>query len=209
MSVRPGFLLFLVDDPLPGANDFLLVGQGLQGMFVGEEVDVGLADRFAGVLQAEITGHRLVDANEAAVGILEINVVRQVVHQRVQQVAFLLQALVGSRKFGGAIADPLLQFRLGLAKLLFRLAEGAEKGSYSRQAGKQTRGSRPVPQAFKLPIESRNRDCPATIASSKSAAPGRHQGNAGRHESPGPFSARDPHQADRNRPPPQTARLWR
>ena len=53
MSVRPGFLLFLVDDPLPGADDFLLVGQGLQGMFVGEEVDVGLADRFAGVLQAE------------------------------------------------------------------------------------------------------------------------------------------------------------
>ena len=46
-SVRPGFLLFLVDDPLPGANDFLLVGQGLQGMFVGEEVDVGLADRLA------------------------------------------------------------------------------------------------------------------------------------------------------------------
>ncbi len=141
MSVRPGFLLFLVDDPLPGANDFLLVGQGLKGVFVGEEVDVGLADRFVGILQSEITCHRLIDADEAALGILEIDVVRQVIHQRVQQVAFLLQTLVGGRKFGGAIADTSLQFCVGLAKLLFRLAKGAEKGSNSRQPSKQTYGN--------------------------------------------------------------------
>ena len=108
------------------------------------------------ILQAEIARHRLIDANEAAAGILEIDVVRQVIHERVQQVAFLLQALVGGRKFGGAIADALLQFRLGLAKFLFRLAKGAEKGRNSRQAGKQTGGS-DQSQGFKVQIEHETR----------------------------------------------------
>ena len=134
--VRPGFFLFLVDDPLSGAYDFLLVSQGLEGVFVGEEVDVGLADRVAGILQSEVPRHRLIDANEAALGVLEVNVVRQVIHERLQQVAFLLQALVGGRKFGGAILDTLLQFGVGLAQFLFRPAEGAEQRSNSRQSGK-------------------------------------------------------------------------
>ncbi len=43
----------LVDDALPCAEDFLLVGHRLQAMFVGEEVEVGLADRLVGIAQAE------------------------------------------------------------------------------------------------------------------------------------------------------------
>ncbi len=193
MAVGPGFLLFLVDDPLPSAEDFLLVGQGLQGMLVREVVNVGLADRFAGVLQANIAGHRLVDADEAALGILEVDVVRQVVHQRVQEVAFLLQVLVGGRQLGGAIADPPLQFRLRLAKFFLRLAEGAEQGSDSSQTGEKARGSQQL-EGLQRQVECARIAVKGSIK--QDAAVDCHQGNAACHEPPRPFSTSDPHYAD-------------
>ena len=90
IAVGPGFLLHLGDDALPGAEDFLFVGQGFQRVLVGEEIEVRLVDGVVGVGQVDITGHGLVNADEAALRVFEVDVVRQVVHQRVEQVALLL-----------------------------------------------------------------------------------------------------------------------
>ncbi len=191
-SVRPGFLLFLVEDALPAAHDFLLVGQGLEGMFVGEEVDVGLADGVARILQSEEARHGLIDAQEAAAGILEIDVVRQVIHERVQQVAFPLQAHVGGGKFGGAIANAPLQIGLGLAKLLLRPAKGAEEGSNSRQTGKDHDGDQQT-HGFQLPVQGGSRIA-AQGADQGNTTAGHHQDDGGHDEPPRPAAARNSHQ---------------
>ena len=90
VPVGPRLLLLLVDHGLAGAEDLLLVRQRLPGMLLGEEVPVALADGLASVGQSEKGGHRPVDADEPALGVLEVDVVGEVVHQGVQQVAFPL-----------------------------------------------------------------------------------------------------------------------
>ena len=47
----------------------------------------------------------LIDANEPAVEILEINMVRQVVHQRLQQIPFVRQRLFGLLSRGDVVED--------------------------------------------------------------------------------------------------------
>ena len=62
-----------------------------QRMFGGEEVEIGLADRLAASCRPKLAVMALLIANEPAVRVLEIDVVREVVHERVEQVALLRQ----------------------------------------------------------------------------------------------------------------------
>ena len=51
-------------------------------MFFGEEVEIRLPDGLRGVSQSECVTMGLADHDEATVGILEVDVVRRIVHER-------------------------------------------------------------------------------------------------------------------------------
>ena len=70
-------------------------------MFRSEEIKIRLADRFLEALQLELFCHGLADAHETALLVLEVNPVRQVVQQRVQQVPLLRQSFLGAFAFDG------------------------------------------------------------------------------------------------------------
>ena len=94
-AVEPGLLFLFTHHRLAGADDLLFVRVGRPGMFRGEEVEIRLAKRLRGVTQAKVSSQGLVDADEVAGGVLEINVVGKIIHQRVEQVSFLNQRLLG------------------------------------------------------------------------------------------------------------------
>ena len=106
-SVGPGLLFLAVDEWFAGAHDVLLVGGG--GLRVGgeEEIEVGFAEGRSRVGQFEYGGHGLVDAKEAALPILKIDMVGHVIHEAVHQVAFLGQGFVGPLSFAD-FADQVL-----------------------------------------------------------------------------------------------------
>jgi hypothetical protein len=91
MAIGPGLLFLLVDHALAGAEDLLFVGHRLPGVLLGEEIEIGLAHRLGRIGKAELGRHRLADADEPAGGVLEVDIVGQVVHDSMEQVAFLLQ----------------------------------------------------------------------------------------------------------------------
>ena len=62
-------------------------------MFFGEEVEVRLADCILRIAQAEGVGVGLADHDETPVGILEVHVIRGVVHERLEKGPFLDQSL--------------------------------------------------------------------------------------------------------------------
>ena len=84
-TVRPGFLLLQTQHGFPGFHQSHFVRPGLGRVFVGEKVEVGLADGGGGIGQPEPLGHHSANAQEAALLILEIDVVGQSRQQRIQQ----------------------------------------------------------------------------------------------------------------------------
>ncbi len=114
LSRRPGRpALFLVEQRLSGAHDPLLVGAVLHRDIGGEKVQIGLADRILGRRHAEQIRLRAVDHDEAAVRVLDEDVIRQVVDERAQEIAFLRQGRL--RPFpGDAVA---LQVAVALGDL--------------------------------------------------------------------------------------------
>ena len=105
VAVRAGLLLLDVHQRLAGPDDLLFVAQRLRGVLLGEEVEVGATDGERRVIHAEALRRIAVDAREAAVPILEVDAVRDVVHQRRQQ-----EDLVGERRDvgdGQACARPV------------------------------------------------------------------------------------------------------
>ena len=58
-------------------------------MFVREDVEIRFADCLRGIAQAKVRGERLADHDEATVHVLEVDVVRRVVQERLQQRPFL------------------------------------------------------------------------------------------------------------------------
>ena len=66
-------------------------------MFVGEEVEVGLADGVLRIVEPPARGEGSADADEPALRVLEVNLVRDVVHQRVEQIRGIEQ-LVDPRR---------------------------------------------------------------------------------------------------------------
>ena len=80
MPVRPRFLLFLADNRLPGFDDRLLIFIGGAGVLHHEEVGVRLAYRFCRIAQAKLLRMSLVDPDEAARSILEVDDVGDTIH---------------------------------------------------------------------------------------------------------------------------------
>ena len=113
VTVGPRFLLFLVDHRPARANDLLLVGQGLGRVLAAEEVRVRFAHGLGRIRDAEQPRQCPVDADEATGFVLEVNAVREIVHQGMQQVAFLLQFVVRIGQFRRADADADLQVVAG------------------------------------------------------------------------------------------------
>jgi hypothetical protein len=84
-TVGPRFLLLLVDHRLARAHDLLFVGQGLRRVFAAEKVGVRFAHGLGRIREPEQSRQGPVDADEATGFILEVNAVREIVHQGVQQ----------------------------------------------------------------------------------------------------------------------------
>ena len=103
----PNLPLLDIDERLPGAKDLLLVAQRLRRVLLGEEVDVGPTDGQRWARDAEPYRRVAVDPREAALAILEVDAVRDVVHQRLQQEDLILKLgnrghdLARDRVFGG------------------------------------------------------------------------------------------------------------
>ena len=91
VAVWPRLLLLDVDQRFTGADDLLLVAQRLRRVLVGEEVEVRAADRQRRIRDAEALRRIAVDAREAALAVLEVDVVGDVVHQRLEQEDLVLQ----------------------------------------------------------------------------------------------------------------------
>ena len=64
----------------------LLVRERLARVFLAEEVEVGAADQIVWVVEPELLRERAADPDEAALVVLEVDVVRRVLHQRVEQI---------------------------------------------------------------------------------------------------------------------------
>ena len=96
----PRFLFRPADQRLAAANDELLVFVGGLGVFAGEKVEVRFAHGFFRVFKAEFPGKRLADFQETRLPVFEIDVVRNVVEQRAQQVALVSQRLLDFPAFG-------------------------------------------------------------------------------------------------------------
>src|SRR5258708_29199943 len=69
-------------------------------MISREEIEVRFADRFGGIFEPERAGMRLVNSDEAALEILEVDDVRAAVHHRSQKVALPGQRLLGKLALG-------------------------------------------------------------------------------------------------------------
>jgi hypothetical protein len=85
LAVRQRLLLLHVHERLSGADDLLLVPQSLLRVLAGEDVEVGSTDGERRSCNAKPRGRISVDACEATVEILEVDGVRDVVHQRLEQ----------------------------------------------------------------------------------------------------------------------------
>ena len=109
LAGRQRLLLLHVHERLAGANDLLLVAQRLRRVLVGEEVEVGPTDGERRVGEAEPRRLISVDAGEAALAILEVDAVEEVVHQRLQQEGRVLA-------FGNLRDD--INGRLGVGRLV-------------------------------------------------------------------------------------------
>ncbi len=80
---------------MAGTNNLLLILVRWPGVFLGEKVKVCLAHRLGRVVQAERLGVRLTDSDEAAFPILEVDIVRNAIHQGVHEVLLTCQCLFG------------------------------------------------------------------------------------------------------------------
>ena len=87
-AVGPGLALLSVDQGQAGPHDLPFVLEGRPSMIGQEEVGIGLADRLRGVAQAERRGQGRADQREAALGVLEVDVVRGAVEQCVEPCLF-------------------------------------------------------------------------------------------------------------------------
>ena len=84
-----------VEQGLPGGDDLLLIGEVPAGQRLGEEVEVGLAERFIRVGDTKRVGGRWIEAEKAGVDIFDVEGIRHVIHHRPQQVALASQGDLG------------------------------------------------------------------------------------------------------------------
>jgi hypothetical protein len=92
-AIRPGLLLLLTHHWLARPYYFLFILVSLLGVFCGEKVKVGLADRLVRVAQPKGICVSQINPGEAALAILEVDRVGQIVHEGVEEVPFPNQRL--------------------------------------------------------------------------------------------------------------------
>ena len=107
--VEPGFPLLNVQR-LAGANDLQFIGAGLLRVRRREEIEIRLADRSHGIVQSKERGLGTADTDDGAAPVLEIDVIRDVIHQRLQQETLLGQRLALVTQF----LDFLVKQQFGL-----------------------------------------------------------------------------------------------
>ena len=84
--VGPAGLQFdLVHDGRHGLHDAALILEANFGLFRGMKVEVGLAKGLCGIVKPEIVGQRAADAEESALGVFEIDVIRARFEHRMQE----------------------------------------------------------------------------------------------------------------------------
>ena len=93
-AIRPHFVLLLVHHRLAGADDLLLVVEGLARVLFAEEIEVRLAEHVRRIVRAEALHRLAADPDEAAGEVLEVNLVRDVLHQRAEEKALARQLLL-------------------------------------------------------------------------------------------------------------------
>ena len=91
-AIRPGLPLLQVNHRLAGLHDALFILERLQGVLVGEQIEIGLPHH-GGDRPAIAAGFGRADRDEARLAVLEIDVVRQALHQRAEEKMFLYQDL--------------------------------------------------------------------------------------------------------------------
>ena len=104
-AVRVVVGLQLVDHGDAGLHDPDLVLAGVEGMVHGEEVRVGPADHVVLAAHPQVVEHGPVDPGEAALGVLEVHRVREVLEQVVAQGALPRQDLLGVDLGGDVLGD--------------------------------------------------------------------------------------------------------
>ena len=80
VAIHPGFLFLLRHHELALENQIVLIVPGRLPVFGGEEVEVGLADQLGRIAAPEAGGVRPVDQCESAFYVLEVDVIRQIIH---------------------------------------------------------------------------------------------------------------------------------
>ena len=99
LSVCGSFLFDLGNKRLSGLEDVLFFGAADLGLLCGFEIVVAFADCVVGRFEPQRESMGLADFQETRLGVFEINPVGQVVHQRIEQIAFMNQCLVGTFLF--------------------------------------------------------------------------------------------------------------
>ena len=90
-------MLLDADQRFARQQEPLLIGEGLLRVFVGKEVEVRLAHGIRRIVEPPARGQGSADADKPALLVLEVDLVRNVVHQRVEQIGGVEQ-LVAERR---------------------------------------------------------------------------------------------------------------
>ncbi len=98
-SVRPGLLLLFLEDRLTGADDLLFIGKSLLRMFFAEYVEVGLVDCLGRIAKSEMLGHGAADEDKAALAVLEIDIVRNVFQEGMEEILHGTRSQLCGRAF--------------------------------------------------------------------------------------------------------------
>ena len=99
-AIGPGFF-FLLGEGQAGAHEALFVFEGFAGVFGAEEVEIRFAQGLGWVVESEAAEVALAAADEAALGVFEVNAVGEIVHQGFEEEAFVFELGVGEAKGGG------------------------------------------------------------------------------------------------------------
>ena len=126
-------------------------------MLFGEDVEVGLADDAPGVAEAVPLGHRLADANEAALLVLEVDRVRNGVEQAVEKMPFKRRFVLGLFAFQ-ELADLAAERREHLQQFVVRLLDFVAEELHdaeqhrrrSRPESRTRRANRPGPRPVRV-----------------------------------------------------------
>src|ERR1035441_8036312 len=89
MAIWPVYPTLPVHNRLTRSDDFLLIVGGPSGTFFWQIIEVGLTDRLGRIDQPKLVGVRLINPGKAALPILEVDPVREIVHQGVEEMALL------------------------------------------------------------------------------------------------------------------------